>query len=254
MGPAFRINFGYCARDLMGEHAVFRKYAGVAAVLVLFVAVAALLVRFCFSNFHSYAWPKMSLATGYLVLAVAVGALNSRLGRWLLLGFACAWWGDFFLTGPGKGFFLAGLIAFLLGHVCYCAAYVTHGPRWGVAGVSCLVLAFPGAVLLWNLWPGIPAGLSAPVVLYLAVITLMVALSFGCVGRPGGWVLALGAVLFYLSDMGVSSHAFGGAHMEPFKRLVALYFPGQYILALAIPVARHAAAKVAGEASAPVKT
>ena len=70
MGPAFRINFGYCARDLMGEHAVFRKYAGVAAVLVLFVAVAALLVRFCFSNFHSYAWPKMSLATGYLVLAV----------------------------------------------------------------------------------------------------------------------------------------------------------------------------------------
>jgi uncharacterized membrane protein YhhN len=229
----------------MGEHAVFRKYAVATSIFALFILVALLLVHFHFDGkFHGHAWMKMALATGYLAAALAMGALDSRLGRWLLLGFACAWWGDFLLIGPKNPFFLAGLIAFLLGHVCYCAAYAAHGARWRVAGVSYLVLACPGAVLAWNLWPGIPAGMHLPVMLYLAVITLMVALSFGCVRRPGGWLLALGAVLFYLSDMGVSSHAFGGAHMEPFKRLVALYFPGQYVLALAIPVARRAAGKV----------
>ncbi len=219
---------------------MFRKYAAVVFIFMLFVTSAALLVHFCFSRLPGYGMPKMGLATGYLVAAVVLGALESRLGRWLLLGFACAWWGDFLLMGPKDTFFLAGLIAFLLGHVCYCIAYATHGAKGRVALVAYAVLAIPGMVLVWNLWPGIPAGLRLPVMLYLAVITLMVALSFGCVGRPGGWLLVLGALLFYLSDMGVSSHAFGDAHMEPFKKLVALYFPGQYILALAIPIARRA--------------
>ena len=233
----------------MGEHAVLKKYAGLALVFAAFVAAAALLVHFCFNRFPGYGMPKMALATGYLLAAVMMGALDSRLGRWLLLGFACAWWGDFLLMGPKDTFFLAGLIAFLLGHVCYCIAYATHGVRGRVAVMSYAVLALPGGVLVWNLWPGIPAGLRLPVMLYLAAITLMVALSFGCMGRPGGWLLALGAVLFYLSDMGVSSHAFGAAHMEPLKQLVKLYFPAQYLLAVAIPVARCAA----GRAASPVE-
>ena len=235
----------FLLQDSKGEQAVFKKYGAVVSVLVLFVAAASLLVRLCFNQFPGYGLTKMALATGYLVLAVALGALDSRLGRWLLLGFACAWWGDFLLIGPGNGFFLAGLIAFLLGHVCYCIAYATHGPRWSVAGVSYLVLACPGAVLVWNLWPGIPAGLGLPVMAYLSVITLMVALSVACIGRPGASLLVLGAVLFYLSDIGVSSHAFGDAPTVALKWLVILYFPGQYILALAIPVARRAAEKAA---------
>lgn len=218
---------------------MFKKYAAATVVFPLFVAVAAMVVRLGFNGFPGYGMPKMCLATGYLVAAVLMGALDSRLGRWLLLGFACAWWGDFLLIGPGNGFFLAGLIAFLLGHVCYSIACATHGPRWGVAGVSYLALAGLGAVLVWKLWPGIPAGLGMPVVLYLAAITLMVALSFACVGRPGGWLLVLGAVLFTLSDVGVSAYAFGDTRMAPFKPLTVLYFPGQYLLALAIPIARR---------------
>ncbi len=221
-----------------------KKYGSFACVLIFFVAAAAIIVRAYFNGFPGYGMPKMCLATGYLVAAVLMGALDSRLGRWLLLGFACAWWGDFLLIGPGNGFFLAGLVAFLLGHVCYSIACATHGPRWGVAGVSYLALAGLGAVLVWTLWPGIPVGLGGPVALYLAVITLMVSLSFACVGRPGGWLLVLGAVLFMLSDVGVSAHAFGDAHMEPFKRLTVLYFPGQYLLALAIPVARRKTARM----------
>ena len=193
----------------------------------------------------------MVLATGYLVAAVAMGALKSLLGRWLLTGFACAWWGDFLLIGPGNGFFLAGLIAFLLGHVFYCVAYATHGARWRVALAAYPMLAIPGAVLAWFLWPGIPAGLPVPVVAYLAVITLTVALSIACVHRPGGYLLVLGAVCFYLSDMGVSSHAFGGARMEPLKQLIKLYFPAQYILAGAIPAARRALAKTTREVALP---
>ena len=221
---------------------MFKKYASVMVVFMLFVAVAAMVVRMGFSGFPGYGMPKMCLATGYLAAAVLLGALDSRLGRWLLTGFACAWWGDFLLIGPGNGFFLAGLVAFLLGHVFYSIAYATHGPRWGVAGLSYLALAGLGAVLVGTLWPRIPAGLGGPVVLYLAAITLMLALSFGCFGRPGGWLLVLGAVLFTLSDVGVSAHAFGNTRMAPFKSLTVLYFPGQYLLALAIPVARRAGA------------
>lgn len=222
---------------------MLRKYLALVLVFAVFIAVAALLVRFCFDRFPHYGGPKMALATGYLLAAVLMGALNSRLGRWLLLGLACAWWGDFLLMGPKDTFFLAGLLAFLAGHLCYCVAYATHGARARVVLPSLAVLAIPGMVLVWNLWPGIPAGLRVPVMLYLTAITLMVALSFGCIGRPAGWILVLGALLFYLSDMGVSSRAFGGADMAPFKSLAPLYFPGQYLLAVAIPVARRAAGK-----------
>ncbi len=226
-----------------GTSRMIKKYALPVRVYVLFLVVAVLLVRLGFDGFPNYGWIKMAVATGYLLAAVVMGASDSRLGAWLLRGFACAWWGDFFLMGPGKLFFLAGLIAFLLGHVCYCVAFATHGARWRIALPSYLVLACPGAFLLWKCWPGIPAGLGLPAVVYLAAITLMVALSFACIGRPGAWLLVVGAVLFYLSDMGVSAHAFGKEQMDLLKPLVILYFPAQYLLALAIPVARRAAKK-----------
>ncbi len=220
-----------------------KKYLAMGIVFILFVLTALFFAKVFFGGISNFAWMKMGLASGYLLAAVGLGAPGFRLGRWLLPGFCCAWWGDFFLIGPGNGFFLAGLVAFLLGHVCYCIAYATHGARWGVALISSAVLACPGAVLVWKLWPGIPAGLGAPVIVYLTVITMMVSLSFGCVGRPAGWFLVLGAVLFYLSDMGVSSQAFGGADMGPLKQLVKLYFPGQYVLAAAIFIARRSQEK-----------
>jgi uncharacterized membrane protein YhhN len=224
----------------MGERVVSKKCIAVGCVYLLFVGMAGLLVWLYFDTFSVYGWTKMLLASGYLLVAVLMGALESKLGRWLLLGFFCAWWGDFFLIGRGYGFFLAGLIAFLLGHVFYCIAYTTHGARLNVVPALFAALCFPGAALAWILWPGIPVGLRAPVMMYITVITLMVSLSLACVGRPGGRLLVLGAFCFCLSDIGVSMGAFGNAEWKPLAKLVVLYFPGQYILAVAILAARRA--------------
>ena len=220
-----------------------KKYVLVAGVFSLSLLTAFLLVRTGFPGFPRYGWAKMGLASGYLAAAVVVGGLGSPLGRWLIAGFFCAWWGDFFLIGTGNGYFLSGLAAFLAGHLCYSIAFVAQGSRRGVAPVLWFLLAIPGVMLFVQIQPGIPAGLRLPVALYICVITAMVSLALGCLGRPGGTLLAVGAGLFYLSDIGVASHAFGGGPMEPFRQLVRFYFPGQYVLVAAIAVARYSARK-----------
>ena len=60
---------------------------------------------------------KMSAATGYVLLALWVGAAESSFGRVMLAGFALCWIGDLLLLAPGRGqAFLCGLAAFLSGH------------------------------------------------------------------------------------------------------------------------------------------
>ena len=226
-----------------------KKYVLAGCGFALCVLIAGLLAGAGFDGFPHYGWAKMALATGYLVVAVAGGALGCALGRWLFAGFLCAWWGDFFLIGPGNTFFLCGLVAFLSGHVCYSVACIVHGARWGAAGFLWVGLAMVGLFLYAQLWPGIPAGLGIPVALYICVITAMVSLALACLGRSGGLLLACGAVLFFLSDIGVASHAFGGDRMDPFRQLVKLYFPRQYLLAAAIPVARFMTARRATDQS-----
>ena len=78
---------------------------------------------------------KMLASSGFLVVAVAAGALTSSYGRWILLGLACSWVGDLLLTVDSRAGFLGGLITFLFAHVAYGVGFAVRGiePGWALA-------------------------------------------------------------------------------------------------------------------------
>lgn len=171
---------------------------------------------------------KMIASTGFIAMAVAAGGLETAYGKAVLLGLFFSWWGDLFLGM--SGWFLFGLVAFLLGHLCYSAAFLVHGVDWKWVGTAALgVAVVAGGVSVWL--GDKPGELLYPVYAYMLVISSMVALSFGTRGLGASWWLVAAAVLFYVSDLFVARSRFvsPGAINGVFG--LPLYYGGQIVFA-----------------------
>lgn len=178
---------------------------------------------------------KMTASTGFLATALAAGALRSRVGAALFAGLVCSWFGDLFLIGSGPNYFLAGLVSFFAGHLCYSVSFLLHRTRATTAAAALAGLLIPGAMLAKWILPNVThAELKAPVIAYMCVITLMLALAAGCVWRPGGLWMFAGALLFYFSDIFVARAAFVAPGFINSAIGLPLYFGGQLLLAVSI--------------------
>lgn len=176
--------------------------------------------------------PKMAASTAFVGVALAVGALDSTFGELMLVGLILSWLGDLFLTYDGRTPFVAGLIAFLLAHIAYVVAFVNRGlgDAFYTPAVAVLLVAIP--VGRWLL-PTVPRELKAPVVAYMTAISLMVATAVSTNTKEADWRIPIGAIAFYLSDIGVARDRFARPGLV--NRLVGLplYFGGQLLLAWA---------------------
>jgi uncharacterized membrane protein YhhN len=134
-------------------------------------------------------------------VALAMGAGGSGPGRWLLVALVLCLAGDVALLSRTEPRFLAGLGAFLLGHVAYVAALRSLGEQSltaalpGLAAVLLLVLVVGRPVLAATRRRGEP-GLAGAVAAYMVVIGTMVVTAFGTT-RP---LVAAGALVFMASD------------------------------------------------------
>jgi uncharacterized membrane protein YhhN len=191
-------------------------------------AVAALLVVHLAADARSAAVARAAGKVGASLAFVTVALLSGvhgRLGAGILAGLVLSVAGDALLLSHRKGPFLAGLVAFLLAHVAYAAAFAGVS-RPGVPA-ALLVLATTAAALAW-LWRGLGA-MRGAVVAYCAVISVMLWLALG-VDRT---LIRAGALLFYASDLTVARDRFVAPGLA--NRLVGLplYYGAQVMLALA---------------------
>ena len=149
-------------------------------------------------------------------LALGNGAKESKIrsvvpsGRlWLLAALAGSLAGDVLLLFPG--WFVPGLVAFLLAHLAY-LMLLRQGVGWfpsrralaGTLGVGAAMYAF-----LWT--GGLPTGLRVPVAAYVAVIALMAAQAIGratVMRDTAAWTVAVGAAFFMLSDSLLATNKF----------------------------------------------
>jgi uncharacterized membrane protein YhhN len=118
-------------------------------------------------------------------------------GKLLFVGMLLSGTGDVILDIDRVGLFIPGLVAFLLAHLCFIAAFATElsfSPRRAIPLTLLLVYAL---VIGWFL-KDIPSDKLAPVMAYLAVITLMAMGAF-LLRRPFP-LIAVGAVAFMISD------------------------------------------------------
>ncbi len=177
------------------------------------------------------------LAMTVLAMTAMTAAAASRqaYGRLIAAGLLACALGDVLLE-LGDHTFLAGVGAFLVGHLFYTAAFLLHtrAARPWLA----LPMVIWGASLLLFLRPGLAEhGMTLPVAVYAAVICTMLWRAAarwqpGSPIDPGVLAALIGALLFVASDslIALNRFHFGGAHAAPSAMrywIIMLYWLGQ---------------------------
>ena len=119
---------------------------------------------------------KPVAAAAFILLALAVGALDTVFGQWMLAALALCLVGDLCLMPDSDRTFLAGLGAFLLGHLLFAVAFLqlpvsSAGLWYSVPPVVVLLLV----VRPWLL-PSVAPDMKGPVIAYVLVIAGMLLL------------------------------------------------------------------------------
>jgi uncharacterized membrane protein YhhN len=162
--------------------------------------------------------------------------------RFFLPGLGFSLVGDVLLMLRGKRFFLGGLVAFLLAHLCYIVGFNRTLPPWSSFAIL-IPVAGIGGFLLRKLAQGLrkrgEENMLAPVAIYSVVLSGMLFSAWATLFRPGWGVvregLAIaGASLFFASDAMLAWDRFVAPF--PLARLWIhlTYHLGQMALAMSI--------------------
>jgi len=146
--------------------------------------------------------------------------------------------GDISLLGKTDRHFLGGLGAFLVGHISYVVAVgtlVSPGDWPSHAGPLAIAPVLVGGAALAWLWPKL-GDMRIPVILYVITIISMVVGALAVLGTESipprnRQLLALGAVLFFASDLAVARDKFVDASVVNRIWGLPAYFAGQLLIA-----------------------
>ena len=208
--------------------------------LATFLAVIGLLCAEYKDNQSLRIFFKPIAALGFIAAALVQQPFSSAYDITVLIALILCAIGDMCLLpkGAGRGF-LVGIGAFLLGHLGYIASFfmlIIHS-LWILAGIVLLPCAY--FIYKW-LYPDIPAQLRTPVLLYVVVITVMVAISVGVyLANTQLFFLPIAAVLFWLSDISVARGRFKNSGFTNKLWGIPLYFIAQLLFALSIAFVRQ---------------
>jgi len=170
-----------------------------------------------------------------LAMAAAVATCRHVYGRRIAVGLLACALGDVLLE-VGDRTFLAGVGAFLVGHLFYVAAFL--GRQRALRPWHAVPFVLYGAGLLFYLRPGLAEhGMTLPVAVYTAVICAMLWRAAarwqpGAAIDPGALAALAGALLFAASDslIALNRFHFGAAHAAPSALrywIIVLYWLGQ---------------------------
>jgi len=216
--------------------------ASVRGLLPFFGAAAALLAIASAPWALDRAWLNFvfkPLATLCVIAWAALGRSDDGLvKRWVVVGLVFSLAGDVALLWPVQGF-LAGLVAFLLGHLSYLVA-LTRRVKFLASPPAFGAWAIVAASVLASLWAGVPADMRAPVLVYVTALSAMAAQATSVWlarrDRPdtAKWrIVAIGAALFVLSDAILATDKFVGGVPRATLWNLSIYWLGQWFIARA---------------------
>jgi uncharacterized membrane protein YhhN len=151
---------------------------------------------------------KPAVLVALTAAALALDPDDPTVRAWFVVALVFSLAGDVFLMLPGD-LFVAGLAAFLVGHLAYVGGFLA-------AGVSA---------------PAVLAGLAVvPVAAYMAVISAMLVTAIGA--GPG--LAVAGAALFYTSDALIGLGRFVRAWRWSPLAVIVTYHLGQGLLVVSL--------------------
>jgi uncharacterized membrane protein YhhN len=182
-------------------------------------------------------------ATTLLIIAWAWprGASVPAMRRWVHIGLVLSLAGDVALMWP-RGF-LPGLVSFLLAHLAYIVAF-TRDVRLATRPLAFAAYGLLAAAILWQLWPGVPQPLRAPVLAYVICLAAMAAqAAVRWLARRGSATEALarsaavGGALFLCSDSLLAFNKFSAPLPLAELWVLATYWAAQFLIARSLPAA-----------------
>jgi uncharacterized membrane protein YhhN len=184
-------------------------------------------------------WVFKPLTSALFVLTALWRAPGTRYDWLVVAGLVLSMAGDVLLIRRERNWFLAGLVAFLLGHVAYLMAFGTRAGLLALHPAALVAVGALGVVVFVRLRPYL-GRMQWPVAAYIVVITLMLMGAWAVFLAPGGragaaWLIACGATLFYVSDLSVARDRFiPGAGFANRATGLTFYYTAQFLLALTI--------------------
>lgn len=201
-------------------------------------SVAALLVLHRRGSSAGRVVAKLAASSCFVLVALSLGAHRSPYGQLILGALLLGWCGDALLLGRAARAFLGGLVAFLLSHLLFAAAFLSAGVSVQ-AMAAALAVALAVGLPLWRwLMPHTPQDFRRPVALYVVVILAMCAAAAGHAVAAQRWGVLVGAVMFAASDIAVARERFVRQGFVNQLWGWPAYFGAQLVLAWT--VARHA--------------
>jgi uncharacterized membrane protein YhhN len=182
-----------------------------------------------------------------IAFASARGGAEPLLRRWLLAGLVLSLGGDIALLWPQQGF-LPGLVSFLLAHLAYLRAF-TRDTRFAARPLAFALYAAAAGALLALLWPGVPAPLRVPVIVYVVALASMAAQALARAWQHrrepaarGTRIAAIGGALFVASDALIALDRFHTPIPHVLVAILALYWLAQWCIASSLPASTPRAA------------
>lgn len=148
-------------------------------------------------------------------------------GKLLFAGMLLSGVGDVILNVDRVGLFIPGLVAFLLAHLCYIAAFATElrfTPKRAIPLAGLLVYALVIGCFLKD----IPSDKLPPVMAYLFIITLMAMGSF--LLREPTLLICIGAIAFMISDTIIAVNKFLVPIPQSTLINVSIYYAAQCMI------------------------
>lgn len=179
---------------------------------------------------------KIAASLAFVLLAVPAFGRDG-FGTWMFVGLVAGAAGDVALLGRGARAFMIGLGAFLVGHIAYVVgvAHVVPPSKWlGAAGFGAVLPLVVAGLAMRALWPKLGA-FRIPVLVYVAAIVAMVVGAYAARDElTHGTVLAIGATLFFASDLAVARDRFIARDFSNKLYGLPAYYLGQLLIAYAI--------------------
>lgn len=157
----------------------------------------------------------------------------------VIAGLLCGFAGDAILELPWKYSFMAGLGAFLAGHVLYTIWFIDHLAVFSIGTAAALAVVAGSVIvgvrtLVPGAGPAADSSMRRAVAVYAA--TLFVSLFFAAGAAVQGWrggtAAAIGTALFIVSDTILGIREFTGRITAAHIPIMATYFSAQLLIGL----------------------
>ena len=186
--------------------------------------------------FESQGWVWLQFSAKLVPVACLIAWVSAWRGRYaqlVITGLSLSLVGDAMLAVP-RDWFLFGLIAFLMAHLCYVAAFIGVEKRLRLDRLAPVLVWMVGFYLF--LLPGL-GGMAIPVAVYAVAIGTML---WRSLSLAPDWTsilrspAALGALSFGLSDSSLAIARFHGGFAGAGILVIVSYWLGQYGLARSV--------------------